>query len=181
MRPLFLHPSTPQSAASRVEADALRLDPSRVALRFRIVGALENIRLPPPGPPVRTDELWRRTCLEAFLRPPGEEAYHELNLSPSTAWAAYRFDGYRRGMARAEALVRIHTASSADVFELQAEVALEGDARLARADHWSVGLSAVIEGADGSIAYWALAHPAGKPDFHHRDCFALDLPATGLA
>jgi hypothetical protein len=23
-----------------------------------------------------------------------------------------------------------------------------------------------------------LAHPPGKPDFHHSDCFALELPAT---
>ena len=41
---------------------------------------------------------------------------------------------------------------------------------------WQVGLSAVIEAKDGSRSYWALAHPPGKPDFHHRDCFALRLP-----
>jgi hypothetical protein len=23
-----------------------------------------------------------------------------------------------------------------------------------------------------------LAHPPGKPDFHHSDCFALELPAA---
>jgi hypothetical protein len=40
-----------------------------------------------------------------------------------------------------------------------------------------LGLSAVIAEADGRMAYWALAHPAGRPDFHHPDCFALDLPA----
>jgi hypothetical protein len=42
---------------------------------------------------------------------------------------------------------------------------------------WEVGLSAVIEAADGALSYWALRHPAGRPDFHHPDCFALDLPA----
>ena len=35
---------------------------------------------------------------------------------------------------------------------------------------------AVIEAVDGSVSYWALAHPAGKPDFHHPDGFALQLP-----
>ena len=30
---------------------------------------------------------------------------------------------------------------------------------------WCVGLSAVTEAADGSVAYWALAHPPGKADF----------------
>jgi hypothetical protein len=36
-------------------------------------------------------------------------------------------------------------------------------------------VSAVIEQHDGAISYWALAHPAGKPDFHHRDGFVLKL------
>ena len=43
---------------------------------------------------------------------------------------------------------------------------------------WRVGFSAVIEERDGTMSYWALAHPPGKPDFHHRDCFALELPAA---
>ncbi len=37
------------------------------------------------------------------------------------------------------------------------------------------GISAVIEETDGTKSYWALAHPPGKPDFHHADCFALEL------
>jgi hypothetical protein len=40
------------------------------------------------------------------------------------------------------------------------------------------GLSAIIEEADGTRSYWALAHPPGEPDFHHPDCFALELPAA---
>ena len=34
----------------------------------------------------------------------------------------------------------------------------------------------VIEEINGRKSYWALKHPAGKPDFHHPDCFALELP-----
>jgi hypothetical protein len=40
-----------------------------------------------------------------------------------------------------------------------------------------LGLSAVIESCNGSLSYWALRHPAGKPDFHHADAFALGLEA----
>jgi hypothetical protein len=41
---------------------------------------------------------------------------------------------------------------------------------------WQLGLSAVLEEADGTKSYWALAHPPGdKPDFHHADCFAAQL------
>ncbi len=42
---------------------------------------------------------------------------------------------------------------------------------------WQIGLSAVIEEKAGAMSYWALNHPPGKPDFHHKDCFALTLPA----
>ena len=38
---------------------------------------------------------------------------------------------------------------------------------------WSLGLSAILEEADGTISYWALAHPPGRPDFHHPDCLAM--------
>lgn len=40
-----------------------------------------------------------------------------------------------------------------------------------------VGLSAVIEETDGTKSYWALRHPPGPPDFHHPDCFAVELAA----
>ena len=40
-----------------------------------------------------------------------------------------------------------------------------------------IALSAVIEEVDGTKSYWALRHPPGAPDFHHPDCFALELPA----
>jgi hypothetical protein len=32
-----------------------------------------------------------------------------------------------------------------------------------------------VEDVDGILSYWALRHPAGKPDFHHTDAFALQL------
>ena len=42
-----------------------------------------------------------------------------------------------------------------------------------------IGLSAVIETTDGALSYWALAHPAEKPDFHHPDLLRPD-PARDL-
>jgi hypothetical protein len=43
------------------------------------------------------------------------------------------------------------------------------------------GFSAVIADKDGRTAYWALTHPPGKADFHHRDCFDLQLEARSAA
>ena len=41
-----------------------------------------------------------------------------------------------------------------------------------------VGLTAVIEARDvidDARSYWALAHPAERPDFHHPDSFTLSI------
>ena len=46
------------------------------------------------------------------------------------------------------------------------------------AGDWQVALTAVVETADGEVSYWSLAHPAGKPDFHHADCFCLEIPGN---
>jgi hypothetical protein len=36
----------------------------------------------------------------------------------------------------------------------------------------------VIETTEGVVAYWALAHPSDKPDFHHPETMTLALPAA---
>jgi tRNA modification GTPase len=56
-----------------------------------------------------------------------------------------------------------------EILELEALIALGEEARL------SLALSSVVESAQGELSYWALRHPAGKPDFHHPDSFALEL------
>ncbi|MND06273.1 hypothetical protein D3C83_275510 [compost metagenome] len=55
-----------------------------------------------------------------------------------------------------------------DRLELEAVIGSTGETLL-------VGLAAVIEAADGALSYWALRHAPAKPDFHHRDAFALAL------
>ena len=68
---------------------------------------------------------------------------------------------------------RIAVRQTPDRLELEASIALD---RLSLADGvLSLGLSAVIEDDRGGLWYWALEHAPGKPDFHHRDAFALEL------
>jgi len=137
-------------------------------LEFDLAGPVETVLWPGTAARVHTDELWRTTCFEAFVRTEG--GYVEYNLSPSGAWAAYRFDGYREGMRRLEIPAPfIVTRMVQGRFVLTVDLSLPEDAT------GPVGLTAVIERFDGSIAYWALAHPSDKPDFHHSDSLALDL------
>lgn len=181
MRTLNLHPGAEPTVARRVEADVARPRPGLLALRYVMTAPMQEISLPRLAPPARADGLWRRTCLEAFLRAGTGEAYYEFNFSPSTEWAAYRFDGYRQGMRPAEGLPapRIESAATKDGFELRVSLELDAVPDLPTLVPWRLGLSAVVEDVSGTISYWALAHPPGKPDFHHADGFALDLPAPG--
>lgn len=175
-RDLIRHPAV-SSAIGGVTVEAERGKAGILHLRYAVADPMGALLLPARAGAVRTDGLWRRTCFEAFLRAPGAEGYVELNLSPSGAWAAYRFEGYRAGMADAGPLATpgievMHTPAG---FDLSATVDLSGLAELPAAGPWRLGLSAVIEaGADG-LSYWALAHPPGAADFHHAAGFVVEL------
>ena len=173
-KPLLRHPAC-QSSVTKVVADALRYADGRVKFVFMATGDLDQVAIPARGAAVRTDQLWQHTCFEAFLSTDGA-SYVELNFSPSGAWAAYRFESYRSAMAKAEvAAPAIKAERLGQMLALHAEFDLGSVTELDPWEDWSVGLSAIIEEKDGSKSYWALAHPPGKPDFHHRDCFAAKL------
>jgi hypothetical protein len=44
-----------------------------------------------------------------------------------------------------------------------------------------LGLAAVLEDRQGRLSYWALAHLADRPDFHHPDSFILELQSPGAS
>ena len=100
-------------------------------------------------------------------------AYREFNFSPSSEWGAYAFHGYRKGGAlQVELDPAIMVRRTGDRLELDAGVRWDF---LPPGRALRLGLSAVLEDADGLLSYWALQHPPGKPDFHHADAFALQL------
>jgi hypothetical protein len=176
MQRLSPHPDFPFPSVTYVESEVIRSQNGVIYLRYVLAGTRAGVRLPPMALSARADDLWRHTCFEAFVQAEGEQGYLELNLSPSTEWAAYAFEGYRQGMRPADLPPpTIETARSAERLELRAAIDLKGLIPLEKA--WRVGLTAVVETQQG-LSCWALAHPPGKPDFHRADCFALELPAT---
>jgi hypothetical protein len=181
-RRLFPHPDSPASPVELIEVDVMRAQNGEVTFFFIAFGKTSDVRLPLAGEPRRADELWRHTCFEAFFAPLAGEFYYEFNFSPSRAWAAYRFDSYRTGMARPEIEApRVQSKSLRSKFGVTAALGPKSLPDLMPLESWRIGLSAVIEAKDGTRSYWALTHPPGKPDFHHPDCFAAELaPAAFL-
>ena len=177
---LASHPDSPGAPISRIDVDVNRPSPGQVCFRYEATGQIGDIVLPPPARGERRDELWKHTCFEAFLRTPGEEGYLEFNFSPATDWAAYAFDGYRRGMRPLLEIGAPAIAVDRGAGRLMVQATLQL-AMAAPSAPLELALSAVIEHGDGAKSYWALRHPPGKPDFHHPDSFAIELPAAESA
>jgi hypothetical protein len=172
---LLLHPDSRCDAVTSITVDATRMRDGELALEYDVVGTIGGVRLP-SGEPGRGDRLWQHTCFEAFVGPGSGAAYYEFNASPSRQWAAYGFSNYREGMTPIESEpVSMDTEQARAGFVLRTAFPLDRLAGVRQAS-WRVGLSAVIEETNGRMSYWALTHPPGKPDFHHPDCFALELP-----
>ena len=177
---LTLHPGTLCTAATRIDVEIERPRASNLVLHYSVTGSISDLRVPPVGAPTRAQELWQHTCFEVFVRTPLSTAYYEFNFAPSMQWAAYRFSAYRREMRVADDVSApcIEAQSRGQLYQLRASLELGALAALPSDSAWRLGLSAVIEETSGRKSYWALAHPPGKPDFHHADCFACELPAA---
>jgi hypothetical protein len=177
---LRCHSSARSETVRAVEVRIRRSASAELQMTFRIDGDIRRIRVPPPAAPRIATQLWRHTCFEAFIAVEGQPAYHEFNFAPSGEWAVYAFSGYRNGGPLANEMMRPHIAvrTTDSRLELDALVRLDGlSANHPRAS-LRIGLSAVIEASDG-LSYWALRHPADKPDFHDAAGFSLLLEPPG--
>ena len=174
------HPDFPCDAVSSIEVSASRPLADRMQTVYSVTGKMEVLNLPISEPTERRDELWQHTCFEAFVRAGPRGPYLEFNFAPSSHWAAYYFSGYRDGMRLAAGIEPplFEMERRPDRFDMAVEFSLGAGTSLAECASLQLGLSAVIEETSGRKSYWALAHPAGKPDFHHNDCFTLELPVS---
>jgi hypothetical protein len=179
--PLKLHADSRCDAVSHIEVEVMRSRSAQLRLRYVVTGRIGGLRVPQVATtPGRADRLWEHTCFEVFLAPAPLVSYYEFNFAPSMQWAGYRFNSHRRGRTNITEVTapEIAVQPSAERYQLEAAVELERVAGLPRDATWLLGLSVIIEETSGSLSYWALAHPVGKADFHHADCFARQLPAA---
>lgn len=160
-----------------VRAGVGRVGRTGLITSFTVRGAVDQLIWHGEGQEGREDELWRHGCFEVFVRGEGER-YIELNLAPTRRWAAYAFDRYREGMQNAAVLRHRQDWLRRDLSSPRLEMQARWELPASYLDgDWRLNLSAVLETARETRAYWALAHPAGAPDFHDPACFAATLPA----
>jgi hypothetical protein len=180
-RPLLPFAPSNEGPVRALVASAERDGEAGLHFRYVLDAELSALQIPAPRSPRQTDELWKHTCFEAFVaRPAHGEEYCELNFSPSTEWAAYSFERYRKGMTPVtlSAAPRIEVARSGSRLTLDAWI---GAQELLPQSWWHPGaglriaLSGVIEDDGGRMSYWALKHAPDKPDFHHAAGFILEV------
>lgn len=175
---LIPHPNAMPTADFRVEVDVERVG-AVLSLRYEVHGKVGLLVDNPFLEKVRTDELWKTTCFEAFIAGAMPGRYYELNFGETGAWAAYSFDGYRGEMRDTQVTPETDFyGESYGWFLVRARIDYSTLADLATSEPWQLGLTAVIEEADGTKSYWALHHPREEPDFHHAGGRILELPAA---
>lgn len=181
---LTCHAATPCVHVRAVSVRTDRVRGGLLRLRYRVEGDLERLELPDRRQGMQTDDLWRHTCFEAFAKRGDTSAYLELNFSPSSEWAMYRFDDYRHGM---QPVAPSHPPEIAcrrrgDLLETDVHVHLDHlFIERGHVDELRLAVAAVLEDRQRQLSYWALAHPMARPDFHHADSFVLSLSAPGAA
>jgi hypothetical protein len=171
---LVCHADARSAAVDRIDVRWLAAQRT-LSVVFTAVGAIGDLRVPPPAKPRRVDGLWRHTCFELFVGRAAIPAYYEFNFSPSGEWAAYAFRDYREPETFELGVESGAAASITDErLQLEAFVRFDQDS-FAPGEALRLGLSAVIEDRSGCLTYWALRHRPGAPDFHHPDGLALRL------
>lgn len=169
------HPLSPRPAGLTVSARAAHTQGGRLELGYRLRGDLDALKFPAAATPARRDGLWQHLCFECFVARGDEGAYLELNFSPSSEWAAYRFRGYREGMEPvpdAQICVQVDARRTPGELALDASVALPAPPGASEPAPALLRLSlcAVIEAADGTLGYWSIVHPdPARPDFHRPE------------
>ncbi|MGH8544980.1 MAG: DOMON-like domain-containing protein [Gammaproteobacteria bacterium] len=174
---LHCHPDTPCAVVENIKSALCRERGRVLAVTYTLNGVVDQLRIPPNRSVRRLDDLWQHTCFEIFIGAKNDAEYYEFNFSPSGEWAAYEFRDYRDGGPfNGDGIEpKIAVNRDAGTLELSAIIRLDRLPGIRPDVCLGLGLSAVIEDLNGSLSYWALKHPSGKPDFHHSDNFTLQI------
>lgn len=119
----------------------------------------------------RMDDLWKETCLEAFIYQPATKQYLELNLSPKNgAWNAYLFESYRKRSKIQPQWTQLKMLKNGMGFR----VPLNEIEKLLGPPPFQMAISCVVK-SQNETHYFALAHLDQVPNFHYSPSYIEPL------
>jgi hypothetical protein len=170
---LECHAQTPRAPGIEVTVAIHVEEPDVIVVCYRIIGDVEGVRVPGPGTQLEPERLWEHTCCEMFVASSVSDAYVEWNFSPTGQIARFEFSSYRCRRPSSSAIdAQVSVTVERGELRVEARVPLRADVV---GDSARLALTTVIEDVEGRLSYWAMRHPSDRPDFHHRDGFALAL------
>ncbi len=156
-------------------ADLRLHDEDKLWINYQLTGAIHTIKIPDISysyEPEFKDELWKTSCFEIFLKHADLNSYYELNFSPSRNWAAYHFENYRESMNPLKIQQPlIEWSKTGLAMDFAVLLNIQDYPAILSENSMNVGISVILEDENGIKSFWALNHPNGAADFHHKDCF----------
>ncbi|MFK8185734.1 MAG: DOMON-like domain-containing protein [Phormidesmis sp.] len=155
-----------------------------LSISYLLAGDIDKVVLPSLNSnQARAEKLWEETCFEIFLGAGLERAkdllYREFNLSPSGAWNVLTLQGYRYATKEEPSFESLPftVEKSDDGLKLAADIDISSLVDEARPVRLGISAVLIVKDAEGKSheTFWAIAHPASKPDFHHPNSFSLSL------
>lgn len=173
---LVPHPEMGPKGIQSVEVDVVRAT-NTILLMYGVEPA--DTLLLPAYERERRDNLWHGSCFELFVKP-DSRGYVEYNFAPLEAWNAYSFVDWRMGRRAYQPdveprIVDSRTDGRRESFPARYELDVVISPDILALAPAAASLAAILQEEDGTMSYWALAHPPGEPNFHHPDCFAATL------
>jgi len=141
----------------------------RLSLSFSLEGGLEDYLFPAVCKNKKANELWKATCFELFLASSNEEAYYELNVSPSLEWNFYSLPTYRAEVKEVENVsLNINTFKKENTYEIN--MTLESDI-LDFESFDTCNMTAILLTKNRERTFWSLKPMGDVPDFHNKEFF----------
>jgi len=198
----WLKPFSPVSGGHRLDVvGRVSREKNLLTVSYELLGTLQNlISAKQKQQTVRNlSEACQNTCLECFVAPINSEQYWEFELVPDLnwikesmraiehssgwdfqvssnhSWKVSHFHGYRQGAHVDHSIKTISYSMLSAPKALHTLLKVDLEKMLLADTHLAVGIAAVTHFNTDSCVHWALNHPNDRPDFHHRDSFALAL------
>lgn len=153
---------------------SVSLSSGSLDLKYDLSGNLSDLILPPhTGRQIRKDGLWEETCFECFFRLNEGQEYWEVNLSPSGGWNVYSFSDYRENRREEKRVGILSLECSRDMSAFSLCCALPLYKLIENPGRINIGLSSILLCSQNGRMFYALSHPASKPDFHEKSGWSL--------